>query len=113
MLSNTTNKVIARKYFKHDGYHNVKCISKSSGIEITEARGDDDVFPSSSFLGEYVSLEGCEFQTQDATNGLTLFSDEPSPKVDSPSTIGILQGGIWSPYNNLEAQPTKGLGAPK
>jgi len=34
--------------FKHEGYHKVKCISKSSGIEITEARGDDDVLPSSS-----------------------------------------------------------------
>ena len=53
----------------------------SSGIEITEARGDDDVFSSSSFLGEYVSLEGCEFQTQDATNGLTIFFDEPCPKA--------------------------------
>ena len=56
-------------------------ISPSSGIEITESRGDDDVFPSSSFLGEYVSLEECEFQTQDATNGLTLFSDESCPKA--------------------------------
>ena len=43
---------------KHEGYHNVKCISKSSGIEITETRGDEDLFPSSSLLGEYVSLEG-------------------------------------------------------
>ena len=34
--------------FKHEGYHKVKCISKSSGIEITEAHGDDDVLPSSS-----------------------------------------------------------------
>ena len=34
-------------------------------------------------------------------------------KLGSPSTIGILQGGIRSLYNNHEAQPTKGLGAPK
>ena len=33
---------------KHEGYHKVKCISKSSGIEITEAHRDDDVLPSSS-----------------------------------------------------------------
>ena len=46
--------------FKHEGYHNVNCISKSSGIEITEAHGDEDVFPSSSLLSEYVSFEGCE-----------------------------------------------------
>ena len=44
--------------FKHKGYHKVKYISKSSGIEITEARGDDDVLASSS-PREYVSLEGC------------------------------------------------------
>ena len=48
MLSKMNNKVIAIDYFKHEGYHNVKGISKSSGTEITEARGDEDVFPSSS-----------------------------------------------------------------
>ena len=37
---------------------------KGSGIEITEARGDEDVFPSSSLLREYVSLEGCELATK-------------------------------------------------
>jgi hypothetical protein len=31
----------------------------SSGIEITEVHSNDDVFPSSSPKGEYVSLEGC------------------------------------------------------
>ena len=31
--------------FKHEGYHEVKCISKELGIEITEARGDDDFIP--------------------------------------------------------------------
>ena len=40
----------------------------SSGIEITEAHGDDDVFPSSSFLRECVSLEGCELATQGLLN---------------------------------------------
>jgi hypothetical protein len=45
--------------FKHEGYHNLKCISKELGIAITEARGDDDVFPSSSLEREYISLEGC------------------------------------------------------
>ena len=34
--------------FKHESYHKVMCISIRSGIEITEARGDDDVLPSSS-----------------------------------------------------------------
>ena len=61
--------------FKHEGYHNVNCISKSSGIEITEARGDDDVFPSSSLSREYVSLEGCEL----ATRGLLKMPQRPHP----------------------------------
>ena len=34
-------------------------------------------------------------------------------KLGSPSTIDFLLGGNRIPYNNLEAQPTKGLGAPK
>ena len=34
-------------------------------------------------------------------------------KLGSPSTIDFLLGGNRVPYNNLEAQPTKGLGAPK
>ena len=81
MLSKINNKVIGIEYFKHEGYHNVKCISKSSGIEITEARGDEDVFPSSSLLREYVSLERCE-PTQRFNNhkGFTFFSDEPHHK---------------------------------
>ena len=61
--------------FKHEGYHNVNCISKSSGIEITEARGDEDVFPSSSLLRENVSLEGCEL----ATRGLLKMPQRPHP----------------------------------
>ena len=61
--------------FKHDGYHKVNCISKSSGIELTEARGDEDVFLSSSLLREYVSLEGCEL----ATKGLLKMPQRPHP----------------------------------
>ena len=34
-------------------------------------------------------------------------------KLDSPSTIDFLLGGNRVPYNKLEAQPTKGSGAPK
>jgi hypothetical protein len=34
-------------------------------------------------------------------------------KLGSASTIDFLLGGNRIPYNNLEAQPTKGLGAPK
>ena len=31
MLSKTSNKLISIEYFKHEGYHNVKCISKKLG----------------------------------------------------------------------------------
>ena len=31
MLSKTSKKVIAIEYFKHEDYHNVKCISKELG----------------------------------------------------------------------------------
>src|SRR6185369_11225841 len=34
-------------------------------------------------------------------------------KLGSPSTIDFLLGGNRVPYNKLEAQPTKGSGAPK
>ena len=61
--------------FKHEDYHNVKYISKSSGIEITEARGDEDVCPSSSLLREYVSLEGCEL----AIRGILKMPQRPHP----------------------------------
>ena len=46
-----------------------------------KAHGDTDVFPSSSFLGEYVSLERCE-PTQWFNNhkDFTFFSDEPHHK---------------------------------
>ena len=76
-----------------------------------KARGDKDVFPSSSFLGEYVSLEGCEFQTQDATNGLTLFSDEPHTKARSTFLYRNPSRRNPEPLQQHEAQPTKGLGA--
>ncbi len=39
----------------------IQVVNNKKGVTDREARGDKDVFPSSSFLGEYVSLEGCEF----------------------------------------------------
>ena len=60
--------------------------SKEQGNEETEveARGYKNVFPSSSFLREYVSLEGCELhhtRLAQRYKGLTLISDEPHHKV--------------------------------
>ena len=44
-------------------------------------RGDKDVFPGSSLLGEYVSLEMCEpTQWLNSHKGFTFFSDEPHHK---------------------------------
>ena len=115
MLSKTNNKVIAIEYFKHEGYHNVNCITKKLGIEITEARGDEDVFPSSSLLREYVSLERCE-PTQWFNNhkGFTFFSDEPHHKglVHLPlSNPSRRKSGAFQQRSG--AQPTTGLGAPE
>ena len=47
-----------------------------------QTRGDKDVFPSSSFLGEYVSLERCEAPQRSISTPqrLTLFYDEPHHK---------------------------------
>ena len=56
---------------------------------------------------------GCEFQTQTPQMASPYSPMNLAQKLGSPSTIGILQGGIRSPYNKLEAQPTKGLRAPK
>ena len=53
----------------------VQILAPPLGIEITEARGDEDVFPSSSLLREYVSLEGCEL----ATRGLLKMPQRPHP----------------------------------
>jgi hypothetical protein len=47
------------------------------GIGIIEARGDDDVFPSSSLEGEYVSLEGCCYH-----KGLVHFSTKGFLKAE-------------------------------
>ena len=74
-----------------------------------EARGDKDVFLSSSLLREYVSLEGCELHLArliERNTCLTLFSDELCHKrPSSPSTIGIR-----CLYNELEAHTHNQIG---
>ena len=76
-----------------------------------EARGDKDVFPSSSFLGEYVSLERCQPPQHigsTVTTGFTFFSDEPHHKglVHLPlsesfeAEIRSLSTTIWRTTHN-------------
>ena len=43
------------RYFKLDGYHKINNTSKEIGLGITEARGDEDVFPCSLPWGEGTS----------------------------------------------------------
>ena len=81
MLSKTSNKVIAIEYFKHEGYHNVKCISKELGYRNNRSTRRRGSIPEFLLEREYVSLERCE-PTQRFNNhkGFTLFSDEPHHK---------------------------------
>ena len=70
---------------------------ESSGIEITEARGDDDVFPSSSFLREYVSLERCELCQHAKLNATTGSPSSPMNLATRVTTKGQPQGSIHLP----------------
>ena len=80
-----------------------------------KARGDKDVFPSSSFLGEYVSLERCELPQRSKLNhhkgGCTLFSDEPHHKglVHLPLSV-FLRGGIRSLSTTIRGTTHNGIG---
>ena len=82
-----------------------------------EARGDKDVIPSSSFLGEYISLEGCELhhtRLAQRHKGLTLFSDEPRHKglVHLPLLESFeAKSGAFT--MSLGHTPTTELGAPQ
>ena len=64
----------------------------NSGIEITEARGDEDVFPCSLPLQEGTSTFGGVWLPQRPNQrheGLTLFSDDPRHEgLGHPSNIG-------------------------
>ena len=93
--------------FKHEGYHKVKCISKSSGIEITEARGDDDVLPSSSQ------------RSTSRWRGVGMHNAPQTPLEASPyspvnlATKGLvhlhywfLKGGTQTLISNLRHTPT-------
>ena len=67
--------------FKHEGYHKVKCISKSSGIE-TETMMYYRVPPKG------VRLVGGAWVIPSATRGLTLFFCEP--RHQRPSSPPLL-----------------------
>ena len=81
-----------------------------------KAHGDAGLFPSSSFLGEYVSLGGVSYHKGllNSHKGFTFFSDEPHHKglVHLPLSgsfeveAGAFTTTIWGTTH-------KGLGAPK
>ena len=77
-----------------------------------KACGDTDVFPSSSSLGEYVSLERCE-PTQWFNNhkGFTFFSDEPHHKglVHLPLSESF-EAEIRSPSTMIQGTTHNGIG---
>ena len=82
-----------------------------------EARRDEDVFPSSSLLREYVSLEGCEIHLARLTQrhaGLTLFSYELRHKglVHLP-LLQSLKPESDAFTTSLRHTPTTELGAVK
>ena len=129
MLSNTSNKVIARyKYFKHDGYHNVKCISKELGYR--DNRGTRGRRYFTEFLPTWSTsrLERGWYQTTNATKGLPYSPVNLTPTGSiHASTIGALVGGNrnlsqgWGtspqlnwrlPTNKLEEFSTTKLEAP-
>ena len=104
MLSTTSNKVIAIEYFKHECYHKVKCISKEIGYMNNRGTRRRWCIPEF-LLFRGVRLVGEVWATTTGRSqchkGFTFFSDELHHKrFGSPSTIGILRGGIRSLYNN-------------
>ena len=82
-----------------------------------EARGDKDVFLSSSFLGEFVSLEGCELhlaRLAQCYTCLTLFSDELRHKgLVHLSLLESFKAESGALTKSLRHTPTTELGAPK
>src|SRR4051812_39036623 len=122
MLSNTSNKVIARYiyYFKHEGYHNVKCISKELGYRDNRGTRGHRYF--TEFLPTWSTsrLERGWYQTTNATKVLPYSPVNLTPTGSiHTSTIGALVGGNrnlsqgWgtSPQLNwrLPTNATKGL----
>src|SRR4051812_49986706 len=96
MLSNTSNKVIARYIynFKHKAYHNVKCISKELGYRDNRGTRGHRYF--TEFLPTWSTsrLERGWYQTTNATKGLPYSPVNLTPTGSiHASTIGALVGG--------------------
>ena len=103
MLIKTSNNLIAIEYFKHEGYHNVKCVSKELGYKNnrgTRRRGCIPEF----LLFRGVRLVGEVWGTTkvdlNATKAHPILRWTAPQRFGSPSTIGFLQGGNRSLYNN-------------
>ena len=81
MLSKASNKVIAIEYLKHEGYHNVKCISKKLGYRNNRGTRRRGCIPEFLPFRGVRLVGGVWVSNSNATNGLTLFSEEPCSKA--------------------------------
>ena len=91
--------------FKHEGYHNVNCISKRLGYRNNRGTRRGGYIP------EFLLVKGVRLvgggwarhkrPTQDATKVSPYSPMDRTQGFGSPSTIGILQGGTRSLYNDL------------
>ena len=102
MLSKTSNKVIAIEYFKHEGYHNVKCISKELGYRNNRGTRRRGCIP------EFLLFRGVRLVGEVWTNTMVqqpqrfhlLLRWTAPQRFGSPSTIGILRDGNPELFNN-------------
>ena len=73
---------------------------KGLGIEIPKGHGDKDVFPSSSFLGEYVSLERSgDTMPTNATKALPILPCTHHEGGSHDPLSGGLEGDDRNLYN--------------
>ena len=92
-----------QEYFKHEGYHNVKCISKELGYRNNRGTRRWGCIP------EFLHLRGVRLVGEvwgttkvdlNATKAHPILRWTAPQRFGSPSTIGFLQGGNRSLYNN-------------
>ena len=92
MLSKTSNKVIAIEYFKHEGYHNVKCISKELGYRNNRGTRRQRCIPKFTPLRVLISVGAVwRHKAPQIPRRLTVISSSPPTKMEDPTTMGHLR----------------------
>ena len=112
ILSKTNNKVIAIEYFKHEGYHNVNCISKKLGYRNNRYSRRRRCIPEF-LLVKRVRLVGevwTNTMVQQAQRFHLLLRWTAPQRFGSPSTIRILRGGIRSLSTTIRGTTHNGIG---